>query len=76
MKVLSYLTTCEMVEASEITEIIRRLHVAGYEEARQYFDRAHRDGILRSDLRALGIVDTYQIERILDRYRDDDDEVE
>ncbi len=35
-------------DAKELVEIIRRLHIPHYEEARQFIDRAHKDGLLDS----------------------------
>lgn len=54
-------------EAKEAAEIIRRLHVPGYEEARSYFGMALQDGYIDS-------IESFSphreaIERLIARYR-------
>ncbi len=57
---LSLLSRKNGVNVAELVEVIRRLHVPFYEEARQYLDRAIGDGMIsdknefrRTDLEAI-----------------------
>jgi hypothetical protein len=39
----------KFVDPSELTEIIRRIHLPNFEEARQYWSQAKEDGLIHGD---------------------------
>ncbi len=49
MKLLAMISIGE-VPAGEVIEVIKRLHIPGYEQARPYFDQAIYEGIIEPDM--------------------------
>jgi hypothetical protein len=49
---------------SELLEIIKRIHIPGYEHARRHFDRALAEGVIEQDVEP-GYWRQTQIERVV-----------
>lgn len=60
-----------LANPNEVAEIIRRLHLPHYEEARQYLTAAHADGFL--DPREPGAYSQEELIRVIDSYRNRND---
>ena len=59
----------EMFPLNEILEIIKRLHILGYEQARMYFDRAISEGIIEPNM-FRGYYWQHEIQEVLRRKRE------
>lgn len=60
----------EFKNNDEVYEMIKRVHVPGYEEARRHFCEAVKDGVIESDAQRFGVVYQSEIETILKEYKE------
>lgn len=69
-RLIDFLGTRGPVDLEEFAEVVRRVQIPSYEEARQYSGQASEDGVIDGDLSELANCNQERLSALIERYRD------